>query len=87
MGKGGKSRRRLSTSRYCSSSSPSQDPKVDHLLQILEVSSDRQEDVAGLFVGAARQGRGLLRSRPLLPSSRRLWACRARTRSGRTRSV
>jgi hypothetical protein len=34
----------------------SEDPKVDHLLQILEVSSDRQEDVACLLVRAPRRG-------------------------------
>jgi hypothetical protein len=33
-----------------------EDPKVDHLLQILEVSSARQWDVACLFVRAARRG-------------------------------
>jgi hypothetical protein len=34
----------------------SEDPKVDHLLPIFEVSSDRQEDVAWIFVGAPRRG-------------------------------
>ena len=34
----------------------SEDPKVDHLLPIFEVSSNRQEDVACPFVGAARRG-------------------------------
>jgi hypothetical protein len=34
----------------------SEDLKVDHLLQILEVSSARQWDVACLFVRAARRG-------------------------------
>ena len=34
----------------------SEDPKVDHLLPIFEVSSNRQEDVACLFVGAPRRG-------------------------------
>ena len=34
----------------------SEDLKVDHLLQIFEVSSDRKEDVACPFVRAARRG-------------------------------
>jgi hypothetical protein len=34
----------------------SEDPKVDHLLPIFEVSSNRQEDVACLFVGAPSRG-------------------------------
>ena len=34
----------------------SEDLKVDHLLQVFEVSSDRKENVACHFVGAARRG-------------------------------
>jgi hypothetical protein len=41
----------------------SEDLKVDHLLQILEVSSDRKEDVACLFLRAARRGVSGLSSR------------------------
>jgi hypothetical protein len=33
-----------------------EDPKIDHLLQILEVSSARQWDLPCLFVRAARRG-------------------------------
>ena len=41
----------------------SEDLKVDHLLQIFEVSSDRQENVACLLVRAPRRGVSAISSR------------------------